>query len=210
LAAAGVAVVVFLAGSPGSADAQPQRWDSTEVVLPSRGLDSIRTEREGFARQRGDAEARAGTARLRIAEVEDQLEQIKVALTAADERIKAAKDQKAEADKVVAEAAKKRLERQRTVLERRRDLRTAEMDEARAESDYAEAATKALDIEYQLERRRQDGTDRPLLADLEKRTLEARVGWASKGEGLAGRKARTAERKASLFDAQQELLKATR
>ncbi|MGE0441337.1 MAG: hypothetical protein AB7L66_04590 [Gemmatimonadales bacterium] len=204
---------VLAAGLPGSAvraQEAASRWDSVEVLVPSRGLDSIRTDREAYARLRGEADARAGTARLRLAEVEDLLEQIKGEFQSVDGRIKAAKDAKNEPDKTVAEAEKKRLERQRTVLERRRDLRSAEMDEARAESEYAAAAVRALDLEYQLERRRQDGAEPAVRSELEKKTLEAENDMASRAESLAGRRTRIAERRRALSEAQYELIRIRR
>ncbi len=206
--AAPLALVAALIGTAVPAAGQTTaRWDSTENVLPARTLDTIRAERESYARLRGDADARAGTARLRLAEMEDQVEQIKAALAAVDARIKTAKDGKNEPDKVVAEAEKKRIERQRSVMERRRDLRTAEMEEARAEAEAAVAATRALDLEYQLARRRLDVADAAVLADLEKKTLEARVDWASRDADLAGRRGRVVERRLSLLEAQQALVK---
>ena len=203
----GMMALGALLATPMAAQSSPAIWDSVEVLVPERGIDSIRSDREMFARQRGDADARAGTARLRQAEVEDQLDRLKDEIKAVDDRVNSAKKSKNEADKTVAESQKKQLERQKNVLERRRDLRTAEMEAAQAESELAAAATRALDLEYELARRRQDNATPATLADLTKKTLEAQSDWASRDENHVGKRARVADRRRSLFDAQQELVK---
>lgn len=176
--------------------------DSTEVLVASRPIDSIRSDRERIERFRGEAEARHGTARSRLAEVEIQVELFKKEIDAISARIKSAKKGKREADKTVAEADKKDLERRKNLMERRRDLRQAEVELAQAEIDYAETATKALDYEHQLERKRAEQADRGLLVELERRTLESKLEQENARRSLVDRRARVVDRQISLMQAQ--------
>lgn len=196
-----------LTGAGRLAAQQSIPWDHVDEIVARRPLDSIRIDREDITRRKGAAEARAGSARLRMAELEDRMERMKEAIEAADQKVKAAKDQKQEAEKVVAEGAKKRLERQRKVVEKRRELWEAWYEEGRAEAEYAERAARAFEFEYELERRRQAGTGTDALAELVKKAVEGQIEAARARNDLMGRSVRVAERRLSLHEAQQEMVR---
>lgn len=183
------------------------RIDTTEVLVVSRGLDSIRADRERIGRFRGEADGRYSNARARLAETETQVELFEKEIDAINEKIKVAKKAKQEAEKTVLDADKKTLERRKTLVERRRDLRRAEVELGQAELDYSEEAIRALDFEQQLERKRQDQADRALLIELERKTLEAKVEQESRRKSLADRRGRVVERQLSVMEAQEVFFK---
>lgn len=181
--------------------------DTTEVMVLSRALDSVRADREDVGRFRGEADARYSINRARIAEEETQIEILEKEIETVNQRVKAAKKDKREADKTEAEFAKKDLERRKNLAERRRDLRRAEADRAQAEMEYADATIRALDFEQQLNRRRLDGADRQLLTEFERKTLEAKLEQEYRRRGVADRRAQVIQRQLSLMDAQQAFVK---
>lgn len=200
-------LVLGASSGGGVAAQQGVPWDQVDEIIVRRSLDLIQVDREDYARRKDGADASAGSTRLRVAELDDRLDQMKAAISAADQKVKAARDTKQEAEKVVAESEKKRLERQRSVVEKRRELWDARYEEARAEAEHADRESRAFELEYGLERLRQDGSTATALADLEKKALEARVAAARARESATGRGVRVAERRLSLFEAQQQLLR---
>lgn len=181
--------------------------DSTEILVTARPIDSIRSDRERIGRFRGEADARYGNARSRVAELEIQVELFEKQIDLVSTRIKLAKKEKREADKTVAEVEKKDLERRKGLLEKRLDLRRAEVDLAQAETAYAEAATRALDFEHQLERKRVEMAERGFLLELERKTLESKLDQENSRRSLVDRRARLVERQLALMQAQVNFTK---
>ncbi len=185
-----------------TAVAQGRLSDAPDPLVISRALDSIRADREGASRLRGESDGRGATAEARLAEATVQVELLKKDVTALDVQLKAAKKEKREADKTVLESDKKDLERRRELWERRRDLREAEMEYFRSEVAGADAAIKALDFEQQLERRRLEAGDARLLDELERKTLENRLDLENRRRDAADRRVRVVERQLAVQRAQ--------
>ncbi len=129
-------------------------------------------------------------------------------------RIKLADKSKQETDKITLTAEKKVAERQKAFLEKREALHAAEIEEAKAGKKLADATVRALELELQLQQRRQtriqNTTADPttvlrqdeVIRELERKTLESQQQQAAAQKDLAARDEDIAKRRLELYQAQ--------
>ncbi|MGH7499251.1 MAG: hypothetical protein ACREL3_10425 [Gemmatimonadales bacterium] len=135
-------------------------------------------------------------------------------ISTVDARIKLADKSKQETDKITLNAEKKVAERQKEFLERREALHAAEIEEAKAGKKLGDATVRALELELQLQQRRQSKQQAPnadptttlktdeVIRELERKTLEAQRQQAQAQKDLAAKDEDIAKRRLDLYQAQ--------
>lgn len=205
-----------------TAAVEPVATDTFLVLVPYRSTETIRSDlervRQGRESAKREREASKSLESRADAVIEIQKREIEVIKA----REELAKREKREADRAAEKTRRQQAELAKKMLEKRRELRAAEGEVAEAEEEAAEARENALEAELELADRRAQH-DRLSLSDsararelaremieLERRTLRARIDAAAKERDYAERARRLAERRLSLYDAQEKLAGAIR
>lgn len=216
-------LTILLAGS-GSSDARAQNSpaalgpDSFLVAVPIRDTSDIQREIGAAAQakaqagnDRGRAESLKQSARARIARKDAEIKAIET-------REKTARNEKRSADLMAIQADKKAAQREKDLIQRRQSLREADIELAKKRSELADVRRQALELELQLALRRIDhkraGTPggpagaraEQVLADIEKRTLEAQQKEAEKLKEVADRQKQIIQRRLQILEAQRKLI----
>lgn len=125
-------------------------------VLPPRSADRIRTELADAKAEQREAQAELSQAEQQRERTKAMLEVKKQEISTIDARRKLAEKNKDEAEKVALDVDKKDAERQKQFLERRASLYASEVDRGKAAIKVAKSSQRALEIEQQLNQRRND------------------------------------------------------
>jgi hypothetical protein len=216
--------LTFLLAGTGSGEARAQAApaalgpDNFLVVVPLREtayieneLAAARKARTQADHDRANAEVLRNTAQVRIDRKESEIDAI-------ENRQKIARNEKRGADADALEAEKQAAEREKAVLEQRESLRGAEVELEKKRAEQADARRMALELERELASRRagqaragraggpSGASTEQVLADLEKRTLEAQRKEAEKSAEVADSQKQIIERLLGVLEAQQKLI----
>jgi hypothetical protein len=183
-------------------------------VIPVRTTDRIQRQLDLARSNAREADANLTAATEAKARTKAMIEVKKQEISTIDARVKLADKSKQETDKITLNAEKKVAEVQKQFLESRLALHESEIDEAKSTKKLADATTRALELEAQLQQRRQAKTQTPsadptttlkndaVIRELERKTLEAQQQQAQAQKDLAAKDEDIAKRRLQLYQAQ--------
>lgn len=175
--------------------------------LISDQADAVRKQRSEFALQREKAEEVLRTADLKIEMKEKEVELLEA-------QVDAAASEKRESEVASLTALQQTAEKGLEVLQMEKALKVSEVEAAEAGEAYATAMEKALDMEKELAKRREENAELgasagpvagALARDLEGKVLLSRLDAARSKERMAALETEVLERLEELFDAQNNL-----
>jgi hypothetical protein len=215
-------LAVLLAGAGSEAWAQQAAAelgpDSFLLVVPIREMADIENELVVTRQARSQADRDRAAAEGLRSGAKARIDRKKAEIDAINNRQKVARNEKREADATALGVEKQAAEREKVVLERRESLRGAEVELEKRRVELADARRVALEMERELAARRASqsragDTSGPakasaerVLADLEKRTLEAQRKEAEKTAEVADNQKRIIERLLGVLEAQRKLV----
>jgi hypothetical protein len=172
--------------------------DTIEVLRGARSVDSVRLERDRLLSERRTADVRQGVLRDQAGTLRNEINEVRGAIRAADDRAKQARKDKRDADRSTAEYEKRQLERSRDLLEVRYDVRTAQAEELRMQRDYLDAAIRAADAELAIAERAAavsptDPSQRGAFTELTNRWVQAIRTREARARDLASKRFDTAD-----------------